>query len=142
MLVVDASALAVALADDGPDGDAARTRLRAETLTAPEPVGLEVASVLRLHDRAGLLDTRRANLALTDLAALPIRRVSHVALLARCWELRPDLTPHDAAYVALAEALDATVLCRGCGRRARWSAGGGGRGSAHRGGGHRHPVRW
>ena len=38
MLVVDASVLAVALADDGPDGDAARTRLRGETLAAPEVV--------------------------------------------------------------------------------------------------------
>ena len=31
-------------------------------------------------------------------------------LLARCWELRDNLTPHDAAYVALAEAMQATVL--------------------------------
>jgi predicted nucleic acid-binding protein len=28
----------------------------------------------------------------------------------RIWELRDNLTPHDAAYVALAEALDATLL--------------------------------
>ena len=73
MLVVDASVLAVALADDGPDGDAARSRLRGETLAAPELVDLEVASVLRRQDRAGLLDTRRANLALTDLAAASAR---------------------------------------------------------------------
>lgn len=109
MLVVDASVLAVALADDGTDGDAARARLRGETLAAPELVDLEVASVLR-QDRAGLLDSRRANLALTDLAALPMLRASHVPLLARCWDLRHHLTTYDAAYVALAEALDTTLL--------------------------------
>ena len=79
-------------------------------MAAPELVDLEVASVLRRQDRAGLLDTRRANLALTDLTALPMHRASHVPLLARCWELRHNLTTYDAAYVALAEALDATLL--------------------------------
>ncbi len=110
MLVVDASVLAVALADDGPDGDVARTRLRGETLAAPELVDLEVTSVLRRQNRAGLLDARRAQLAMGDLAALPMRRAPHVPLLSRCWELRHNLTAYDAAYVALAEALDATLL--------------------------------
>ena len=110
MLVVDASVLAVALADDGPDGDAARARLRGETLAAPELVDLEVASVLRRQNRAGMLDNRRAQLALTDLGALPMVRASHLALLRRCWELRDNVTTYDAAYVALAEALDAMLL--------------------------------
>ena len=110
MLVVDASVLAVALADDGQDGDAARTRLRDETLVAPELVDLEVASVLRRQNRVGMLDNRRADLAMTDLAALPIHRSGHLALLPRCWELRDNLSTYDAAYVALAEALDATLL--------------------------------
>ncbi len=110
MLVVDASVLAVALADDGPDGDAARARLRGETLAAPELVDLEVASVLRRQNRAGMLDNRRAELAIIDLGALPMVRASHLALLRRCWELRENVTTYDAAYVALAEALDATLL--------------------------------
>ena len=110
MLVVDASVLAVALADDGPDGGAARARLRGETLAAPELVDLEVASVLRRQNRAGMLDDRRAELAIIDLGALPMVRASHLALLRRCWELRENVTTYDAAYVALAEALDATLL--------------------------------
>ncbi|MEO7753633.1 MAG: type II toxin-antitoxin system VapC family toxin, partial [Terracoccus sp.] len=110
MLVVDASVLVVALADDGPDGDAARTRLRGETLAAPELVDLEVVSVLRRQHRVGMLDNRRADLAMTDLAALPMHRAAHLALLTRCWELRDSLTIYDAAYVALAEALAATLL--------------------------------
>jgi predicted nucleic acid-binding protein len=110
VLVVDASVLAVALADDGPDGDAARARLRGETLAAPELVDLEVASVLRRQNRMGMLDNRRAALARTDLAALPMHRAAHLPLLPRCWELRDNLTTYDTAYVALAEALVATLL--------------------------------
>lgn len=79
-------------------------------MAAPELVDLEVASVLRRQNRAGTLDDRRVELALTDLAALPIHHAAHLALLPRCWELRDNLTTYDAAYVALAEALDATLL--------------------------------
>jgi len=110
MLVVDASALVVALADDGPDGDLVRGRLRGESLAAPELVDLEVVSVLRKQLGAGALDARRAGLALTDLADLPLRRAPHLPLLARCWELRDNLTVDDAAYVALAEALDVPLI--------------------------------
>ena len=110
MLVVDASVLAVALSDDGQDGDSARARLRGEILAAPELVDLEVVSVLRRQNRAGLLDARRAYLALTDLMSMPLRRSPHALLLPRCWELRENVTPYDAAYVALAEALEATLL--------------------------------
>lgn len=110
MLVVDASVLAPALADDGPDGDAARARLRDRRLAAPELVDLETTSVIRRSLRAGTLDDRRAALALGDLADLPLRRAPHRPLLARCWELRENLTPYDAAYVALAEALGAPLV--------------------------------
>lgn len=110
MIVVDASVLATALGDDGPDGDHARTRLRGERLRAPELVDLEVTSVLRRQVRSGAVDLRRAALALADLAALPLRRAPHRPLLARCWELRDNLTVYDASYAALAEALDVTLL--------------------------------
>jgi predicted nucleic acid-binding protein len=110
VLVIDASVLVVALADDGTDGSTARARLRGEDLTAPELVDLEVASVLRRHTRSGLTDTRRAELALADLAAMPLRRAPHQPLLTRAWELRENLTIYDAAYVSLAEALQAPLL--------------------------------
>lgn len=110
MIVVDASALAPALADDGPDGDVSRARLRGHPLVAPELIDLETASVIRRRLQAGQLDARRAALALTDLVELPLRRAPHRPLLARSWELRENLTVYDAAYVALAELLDVVLL--------------------------------
>lgn len=110
MIVVDASVLAPALADDGADGDRARLRLRGEQLVAPELIDLEVLSTLRRAVRAGRLDERRSGQVLDDLAALPLQRVPHLPLLARVWELRDNLTAYDAAYVALAESLRALLL--------------------------------
>jgi predicted nucleic acid-binding protein len=110
VIVVDASVLATALGDDGPDGDHARARLRGERLNAPEIIDLEVVSVWRRQEKAGLIDRRRAQLAISDLAAIPLRRAAHRPLLARCWELRDNLTIYDGSYVALAEALGVTLL--------------------------------
>jgi predicted nucleic acid-binding protein len=110
VIVVDASVLAPALADDDADGDLARERLRGEQLVTPELVDLEVVSTLRRAARAGRLGQERSGQALADLAALPLRRVPHLPLLARVWELRDNLTAYDAAYVALAEAVDVLLL--------------------------------
>jgi predicted nucleic acid-binding protein len=110
VIVVDASVLAPALADDGADGDRVRERLRGEQLIAPELIDLEILSTLRRAARGGRLDERRSGQALDDLAALPLWRVSHLRLLPRIWELRDNLTAYDAAYVALAETIDALLL--------------------------------
>ena len=110
VIVVDASLLAVALGDDGTDGRHARERLSGETLVAPEVVDLEVVSVWRRHVAAKLMPARRAASAVADLADLPLRRSSHQPLLDRIWELRHVVTPYDAAYIALAEALGAVLL--------------------------------
>lgn len=110
MIVVDASVLAPVLGDDDDIGDEARRRLRHERLVAPELIDLEVASVLRGLQRAGHLSARRADLALADLLDLPLQRVPHRRVLARCWSLRENLTIYDAAYVALAERLGVRLL--------------------------------
>lgn len=110
MIVVDASVVATALADDSSDGDRARARLHGEQLAAPELLDLEVASVLRGQMRARQIDARRAELALSDLDALRVQRAPHRPLMRRCWQLRDNLTIYDAAYVALAETLDVGLL--------------------------------
>ncbi|MBA3361723.1 MAG: type II toxin-antitoxin system VapC family toxin [Acidimicrobiia bacterium] len=110
MIVVDASVLMVALADDSKDGDRARNRLLGEVLFAPELIDLEVASALRRLVLAGELDGRRAESALLDLFDVPLSRGSHLPLLTRCWELRSNRTIYDSAYVALAEAIGCSLL--------------------------------
>lgn len=45
-----------------------------------------------------------------DLKSLPIRRVPHLSLLERCWELRANLTTYDAVSVALAELIGAPLV--------------------------------
>jgi predicted nucleic acid-binding protein len=110
LIVVDASVIVTALADDGDDGDGVRGRLRDERLIAPHLIDLEVVAAWRRLAGAGALAQRRAQLALEDLRALRVDRVPHGPLLSRCWELRENLTVYDAAYIALAEALDLTLL--------------------------------
>lgn len=110
MIVVDASVLVTALADDGLDGRQIRARVFGERLAAPEVIDLEVVSAFRRLCTAGRLDGERAEVAITDLQELRLQRVPHRALLGRCWELRENVTVYDAAYIALAENLRAPLL--------------------------------
>jgi predicted nucleic acid-binding protein len=110
VIVVDASVIVTGLADDGPDGDRVRARLRGEQLVAPHLIDLEVTSAWRRLVTAGNLDERRADLALDDLRSLRLERAAHGPLVARCWELRHNLTVYDAAYVALAELMGLNLL--------------------------------
>lgn len=110
MIVVDASALVTVLADDGADGRRLRARLASERLAAPEVVDLEVVSALRRLCAAGRLGLDRAEAAIDDLEAIRLQRIPHRRLLRRCWELRENATVYDAAYIALAESLQATLV--------------------------------
>lgn len=111
MIVVDASVLANALADDEESGRRARARLAGDPdLHAPELVDLEVLSVLRRRLLHGDLGEERAATALLDLGDLALERYPHRALTGRAWQLRTNMTPYDASYVALAEALGCALV--------------------------------
>ena len=111
MIVVDASFLASALIADDDVGERMRLRLDVEEIVcAPEIIDLEIASAWRRDLLAGRIGEDRSRLALDDLASLPLVRMPHRPLMPRVWELRHNLTPYDAAYVALAESLDAKLL--------------------------------
>src|SRR5699024_9929353 len=91
-------------------GVASRRRLAGEELSAPHLIDLEVMSALRRHVTAGRVRRERAERAFWDLNRLPVERIGHGPLLERCWELRENVTVYDAAYVAVAEGFDATLI--------------------------------
>ncbi|MCD9623850.1 type II toxin-antitoxin system VapC family toxin [Rhabdothermincola salaria] len=110
MLVVDASILAPAVADEGSDGRRFRERLRGETVIGPDLLRLEVVSVLRRHVAKGSLTHVQADRAVEDLLAFPITVFPTAPLLPRVWELRHNVSAYDGCYVALAEAVDHPLL--------------------------------
>lgn len=65
---------------------------------------------MRRYVAAKVMSAARADQVLQDLSDLPLTRYPHVPLLPRIWELRANLTAYDAAYVALAEALDSRLV--------------------------------
>jgi predicted nucleic acid-binding protein len=113
LIVADASALIDLLLESE-----VRTKLEQrllsgeESLHTPHVVDLEVAHTLRRLVLTGVLSSERAEVALADMADLQLNRYPHVELVPRVWELRDTLTAYDAAYVALAEALEATLVTR------------------------------
>lgn len=83
-----------------------------ESLYAPHLIDLEVAQVLRRYARSAVISPERGAEALRDLAEFPITRYPHCELLPRIWEMRHHVTAYDAAYLALAEALEARLVTR------------------------------
>ena len=111
LLVVDASALVevllrtpLAASLELPFGDP-------ETdLHVPAICDLEVLSALRTGLQRGSFSVTRAEEALEDYLDLPLCRHGHRRLAHRCFQLRNNLSPYDASYVALAELLQADLL--------------------------------
>jgi predicted nucleic acid-binding protein len=111
VIVLDASAAVDFLLRDEANFDWLEQRLgRDDALAAPHLLDSEVAHVLRKHFVGGRLDEGRAVEALRDLDELPLERYAARPLLERIWGLRHNLGAYDATYVALAEALDATLI--------------------------------
>jgi predicted nucleic acid-binding protein len=111
MIVLDASATIEVLLQTPRAAEIKRRVLGGpEPLHAPYVLDLEVAQVLRRFVASGELAESRARGALQDLRDMPVMRYPHDLLLDRIWVLRKNLTAYDAAYVALAEALDAPLL--------------------------------
>lgn len=110
MLVVDASCLFEVVADT-PRASEIAALLAADTeQAAPEVIDVEVLGVIRAQHLRGHLDGTAASQAVIDLRDWPGDRYGHRLLLERAWQLRDSVRGWDAVYVALAEALDATLL--------------------------------
>jgi predicted nucleic acid-binding protein len=104
IVVVDASVLVDALGA-GRDAEALAGRISHHELHAPALIDYEVVAAVRRLALAGRLDAARAGDLLADFEQLPLRR----------WTAADA---YDAAYLALAEALDRPLLTRD-GRLAR-----------------------
>ena len=113
MIVLDASALIEWLLQTVAGRQIERRIFfRHESLHAPHLIDLEVAQVLRRMVATGAVMLSRAEEALQDLSDLRINRYPHYPLLSRIWQLRHNISAYGAAYVALAETLDASMLTR------------------------------
>jgi predicted nucleic acid-binding protein len=110
MLVIDASCLYEVVAD-ALRAEQVRERMAVDPdHAAPHLIDIEVLSVVRRDHMLARLDPTAARQAVEDLRDWPGERFGHRPLLDRAWELRADVRPWDAMYVALAEALGATLL--------------------------------
>jgi predicted nucleic acid-binding protein len=83
-----------------------------ESVHAPHLLDLEVAQVLRRLVREGSISAPRADQAIQDLTDLRVTRHPHFVFLPHIWRLRHNLSAYDAAYVALTEKLNATLITR------------------------------
>lgn len=110
MIVVDTSALVEFLVNGGEFGERVRTVLAASEIAAPHSIDLECASTLRGLVNGGKLPADEGKRALDLLARMSVLRYGHEPLLPRVWELRHNMWPYDAAYVALAELLGAELV--------------------------------
>lgn len=111
MIVVDASALTAMLVYADARGERARDALRADTeWAAPEHWRAEVFSAVRGLWLGGRLAEALAERAIRRMPRLTVDTVPLEPLLPGMWALRHAITGYDAAYVALAQARDVTLV--------------------------------
>ena len=114
MIVLDASAAVAVLLNLGVGARHIRERMEREDdgLHVPHLFEIEVINALRHHAlRHGISESRRLEL-LEDLTTMSISRYAHTAMLPRIWELRDNVSAYDAAYIVLAETLEAPLVTR------------------------------
>ena len=109
MIVIESSAMVNALVGEPADPDLLAL-LADEELHAPALLDFEVASALRGHVLGGKLDPVRLDEAVDDFTAFRIERHPMIDLLRHMLDLRDNFTVYDAAYLVLAQALEAPVV--------------------------------
>ena len=112
ILVVDASVVVDLLARYRPQPLEDLLWAPDTVLAAPELMEVEVLQALRKLDMAGAIPPSRSSELMRLLRGLRIRKFRHDSLLDGIWEMRRNLSAYDAAYVALARLLNATLVTR------------------------------
>lgn len=112
MIVIDSAAVIDALTVP-PGSEQLRTLIADDELHAPALLDFEFVSALRGLTLSEQISVGRASDTLSDFDDLPIYRwAADDALRRRAFTLRANLSAYDAAYVALAEALECPLLTR------------------------------
>jgi predicted nucleic acid-binding protein len=109
-LILDASVAIELFARDHVADLGLRHRVLTGRAAAPELIDLEVCNVMRRLVRQGVLQPGEATEAVRDVRDAPVLRVGHRQLIDRAWELRDNLSPYDASYIALAELFDVPLV--------------------------------
>jgi predicted nucleic acid-binding protein len=110
VIVADTSAVIAALSGRPQIPELNRRLSEDGDLHAPHLIDVEVIHALRGLVMGGKLTQDRAQDVRTDFAALRIIRYPHGRLSDRMWELRHNFTAYDAAFVALSEALEVSLV--------------------------------
>ena len=112
MIVLDSSALLDLLLGSQPNAGWVEDRVKEADgeIHAPHIVALEVVNVARRLLQASVISLPRARALVEAVAESALQRYPHTAFLDRIWELRENVDPFDASYVALAEALDVPLV--------------------------------
>ena len=110
MIVLDASAAIDFVVRFAPGPWVTEQLLADDDIHAPHLVDVEVANGLRRLVAAKRIRARRARAALDDFQEVDVARYPHWPFLDLIWSLRTRFTAYDAAYVALARELGATLV--------------------------------
>jgi predicted nucleic acid-binding protein len=111
VVVADASALVEYLLRTARAGPIEDVVIDPNTaLHVPELCDIEIAAGFRRAMLGGAMSEDRMVQALAAYLDLPITRHGHLSLLPRILDLRANFSVYDAAYLALAERLEASLL--------------------------------
>lgn len=109
-VVVDASVLIELLTQESRRAELSLRRLTGVQLHVPEHLPAEVMNVVRRMRNAGLVHPRLADDAMTGFWDMALTRWPLEWTSGRAWQLGASLSSYDAAYVALAELLEAPLV--------------------------------
>lgn len=113
MAVIDANVAVLALigSDDAVSAAAANAIGSADVLHAPGHFVSEVVGAIRWHAAGKRITWDDADAAVSAFNALGVKQHSlTTADVDRAWEMRHNITPQDALYIALAERLHETFI--------------------------------
>ncbi|MFD8434083.1 type II toxin-antitoxin system VapC family toxin [Streptomyces microflavus] len=71
---------------------------------------LDTSALVEFLVGSDTLPEDEATRALDLLGCMQLHRYDHTLLMPRIWELRHNMSPYDASYIALAETLDTELV--------------------------------